>query len=285
MHRNLIAGFSALALALLLSPPTQAQFGAEPAQLELIQIRDDMYVLSNPAVPGLVTALVTDEGVLLVDNKFEVDHDNIMALLRSVTSQPVRYVVNTHYHGDHSGGNAKLQALDAVAIASEQARARMVAMNQPGLPDITVSDRASIYVGGKTVEIHRVGPAHTNGDVIVLFPEHGVLATGDIFANGPGTSAQLVDHAGGGSAQQWPRAVEQALALEFDTVVPGHGLVSTRADLEAYHQRTLRFRDVLSELVSRGRSRADIETVVRADFAWEDFHVQMALDGLIDEFR
>jgi cyclase len=285
MHRKIITGFCAVALALLLSPSAHAQFGAEPAELELIQIRDDMYVLSNPAVPGLVTALVTDEGVLLVDNKFEVDHDNIVALLRSVTNQPVRYVVNTHYHGDHSGGNAKLQALDAVAVASEQARARMVAMNQPGLPDITVSDRASIYLGGKTVEIHRVGPAHTNGDVVVLFPEHRVIATGDIFANGPGTSAQLVDHAGGGSAQQWPRAVEQALALEFDTVVPGHGLISTRADLEAYHERTLRFRDVLSELVSRGRSRADIETVVRADFAWEDFHVQMALDGLIDEFR
>src|SRR5690606_31093022 len=207
-----------------------AQFGSEPASLELIELNDDMYVISNPAVPGLVTVLVTDEGVLLVDDKFEVDHENIMRLLRTVTDQPVKYVINTHYHGDHSGGNAKPQALDAIAAASDDARPRMVAPNQPGLPDMTVSERAAIYIGGKTVEIHRVGPAHTGGDVVVLFPDYGVLATGDIFANGPGTSAQLVDHGGGGSAKQWPAAVESALELEFETVVPGHGLISTRAD-------------------------------------------------------
>ena len=273
------------ALSLLVAPHANAQFGSEPSQLELIKLRDDMYVISNPAVPGLVTALVTDDGVLLVDDKFEIDHDNIMRLLRQVTSQPVKYVINTHYHGDHSGGNAKLQALDAIAVASEQARARMVAVNQPGLPDFTLSDRAALYIGGKTVEIYRVSPAHTNGDVVVLFPEHRVLASGDIFANGPGTSAQLVDHAGGGSAKEWPKAVEEALALDFDTVVPGHGLVSTRADLEAYHERTLRFREVLSQLVRQGKTRAEIEAVVRADFDWEDFHVQSALDGLIAEFR
>lgn len=276
---------SSAALTLLFSNLALAQFGSGPAQLELIELRDDMYVISNPAVPGLVTALITDEGVLLVDNKFEIDHDNIMALLRSVTDQPVTYVINTHYHGDHSGGNAKLQALDAIAVASDQARAQMVAMNQPGLPDVTVSDKAAIYIGGKPVEIHRVPPAHTGGDVVVLFPDHGVLATGDIFANGEGTSAQLVDAAGGGSAKEWPKAVEAALELEFETVVPGHGLVSTRDDLAAYHDRTIRFAAMLEELVSQGKTRAEIEAVVRSDFDWEDFHVQMALDGLIEEFR
>lgn len=285
MKRNVIPPIHAAALSLLLAPLAHAQFGAEPAELELIQLRDDMYVISNVAVPGLVTALITDDGVLLVDDKFEIDHENIMRLLRSVTTQPVKYVINTHYHGDHSGGNAKLQALDAVAVASEQARARMVAANQSGLPDFTLSDRAALYIGGKTVELHRVTPAHTDGDVVVLFPDHGVLASGDIFANGPGTSAQLVDYAGGGSAKEWPKAVEAALALEFDTVVPGHGLISTRADLEAYHERTQRFSAVLAELVRQGKSQAEIEAVVRADFDWEDFHVQMALGGLIDEFR
>ena len=285
MTKKIAFGLGTATLALAFCPLAQAQFGSDPTELELIKLNDDMYVLSNVFVPGLVTALVTDDGVLLVDDKFEIDHDNIMRLLRTVTDQPVKYVINTHYHGDHSGGNAKLQALDAIAVASDDARARMVAQNQSGLPDMTVSERAAIYVGGKTVEIHRVGPAHTGGDVVVLFPDYGVLATGDIFANGPGTSAQLVDHGGGGSAKQWPAAVETALALEFDTVVPGHGLISTRADLEAYHARTLRFREVLAELVSQGRSRADIEAVVRAEFDWEDFHVQSALDGLINEFR
>jgi glyoxylase-like metal-dependent hydrolase (beta-lactamase superfamily II) len=272
-------------LGVIIGGPAHAQFGAAPVELELIRLNDDMVVISNVAVPGLVTALITDDGVLLVDDKFEIDHDGIMAMLRTVTDQPIKYVINTHYHNDHSGGNAKLQALGAVAVASEPARARMVAQSQPGQPDFAFSDRAALYIGGKTVEIYRVSPAHTNGDVVVLFPDYRVLAAGDIFANGPGTSAQLVDYGGGGSAKVWPNAVAEALELEFDTVVPGHGLVSARADFEAYHERTLRFRAVLTELVSRGLSRDQIEAVVRADFDWEDFHVQSALDNLINEFR
>jgi cyclase len=283
MNKRIAAGFIGTALAFL-APAADAQFGGQPSKLELIKVRDDIYVISNVAVPGLVTALVTNEGVLLVDDKFEVDHDGIVAMLKTVTNQPVKYVINTHYHGDHSGGNAKFQAIDSLVVASDAARARMVAVNQSGLPDITVGSKATLYLGGKTVEIHRVGPAHTNGDVVVLFPEHRVLSTGDIFANGPGTSAQLVDHAGGGSAKAWPEAVAQALQLSFDTVIPGHGLVSTRTDLEAYLARTLRFRETLSSLVSQGKSRADVEAVVRGQFDWEDFHVR-SLDGLINEFK
>lgn len=181
MRAAILVGLMGTALAAL-TPHAQAQFGGEPSKLELIKIRDDLYVISNVAVPGLVTALITDEGVLLVDDKFEIDHDNIMAMRNTVTNQPVKYAINTHYHPDHSGG--------------------------------------------KTVEIHKVGRAHTDGDVVVLFPEQRVLAAGDVFANGPGTSAQLVDYAGGGSAKAWPQAVEQALLLSFDTVIPGHGLVS-----------------------------------------------------------
>jgi glyoxylase-like metal-dependent hydrolase (beta-lactamase superfamily II) len=273
------------AAALLLASASQAQFGTAPAELSIIKIRDDMYVISNVAVPGLTTALVTNDGVLLVDDKFEIDHDNIMRLLKTVTNQPVKYVINTHYHGDHSGGNAKLQALDALAVASTEARARMVAANQSGQPDITVGNHAELYIGGKVVEIHKVGRAHTDGDVVVLFPEHRVLAAGDIFANGPGTSAQLVDYAGGGSAKNWPNAIGDALQLEFDTVVPGHGLVSTRQDFADYRQRAARFAATLQQLVSQGKTRADIEAVVRAEYAWEDFHVMLALDGLIAEFR
>jgi cyclase len=275
-------GLAALALA---APVVRAQFGGEPAKLNTIKLRDDLFVISNVAVPSLVTALVTNEGVLLVDDKFEIDHANILAQLKTVTNQPVKYVVNTHYHGDHSGGNAKLQALGVLAVASVPARARMVATKQPGLPNITVGDHAEIHLGGKRVEIHRVGRAHTNGDMVVLFPDHRVLAAGDIFANGPGTSAQLVDYPGGGSAKEWPKAIEQALALSFDTAVPGHGLVSTKADLEAYRQRAVRFSDTLSRLGREKRPREEFEKAVRSQFDWEDFHVKAALDGLINEFR
>lgn len=282
---NLSVTRSAVALwGLLAAMASHAQFGSTPADLSVVPVATDLYVISNVAVPGLVTVLVTDEGVLLVDDKFEIDHDNIMAALRTITDKPVKYVINTHYHGDHAGGNAKLQALGAIAVASANARAQIVLNHLGGEQNITTEGQLNLYFGGKRVEIHPVGPAHTNGDVVVLFPDYDVLTSGDIFANGPGTSAQLVDYPGGGSAKAWPLAIDQALALEFDTVIPGHGLVSRRADLQAYRDRAQRFSDTLASLVAQKKSRAEIEAVVRAQFDWEDFHVQAALDGLIGEF-
>ena len=108
MTKHSIATFAGIAFALA-APFAFAQPGPQPAKLELKKVRDDIYVISDVGVPGLTTALITNEGVLLVDDKFEIDHDNIMAMLKTVTNQPVKYVVNTHYHADHSGGNAKLQ--------------------------------------------------------------------------------------------------------------------------------------------------------------------------------
>ncbi len=146
--------------------------------------------------------------MILVDDKFEIDHDNIVEMLKTVTNQPVKYVINTHYHGDHSGGNAKLQVEGTLAVASVNARARMVETKQTGLPDITVQPRGSIWLGGKTAEIYWFGRAHTDGDVVVLFPQNRVLAAGDMYTNGEGTP-QLIDYSGGGSAKEWTATVDK----------------------------------------------------------------------------
>jgi cyclase len=273
---GVVAGSVALA--------AQAQFGSGPSKLDLVKVRDDIYVIHNEYVPGNVTALVTNEGVILVDDKFEVDHDNIVAMLKTVTDQPIKYVVNTHYHGDHSGGNAKLQDGGTLAVASAQARARMVAANQPGQPDITVQPRGTLVLGGKVAEIYWFGRAHTDGDVVVLFPQQRVLAAGDMFTVGEGTP-QLIDYAGGGSAKEWTATVQQVLGLDFDTVVPGHGNVVTKTDMQSFRESTVRLTQLITEAVKAGRSKADIEAIMRREFGWQDFHVQMALDGLINEMR
>ena len=284
MKKYAILGLGGFVLGCLALPGANAQFGTEPAKLELIKIKDDIYVISNAYVPGLTTALITNEGVLLVDDKFEIDHDSIMAQLKTVTNQPVKYVINTHFHADHSGGNAKLQALDALAVASDQARVRMVAGNQPGLPDMTVRERATIYLGGKPVELYWFGRAHTDGDVVVLFPEHDVIVMGDMYTNGEGTP-QLIDYSGGGSAKEWTATVDGVLKLDFATVIPGHGHPATRADLQAFRESTVRFSGLVSELVKQNKSKAEIEAAMRSEFGWQDFHVQMGLDGLINEMR
>jgi len=284
MKRKLFHSAAALTLGFLVTPVALAQFGAGPAELELIKLQDDLYVIYNDFVPGNVTVLISDDGVLLVDNKYPVDFDNIMALLATVTDQPVKYVINTHYHGDHSGSNAKLQALNAHVFASEAARSKMVEINQPGLPNVTVIDHMRLYVGGKPVDMYYFGRAHTDGDVVVHFPEHDTLAAGDIFTVGDDLP-QLVDYAGGGSARDWVSTLDGALKLDFDTVVPGHGPVTNKQVMQNYRESTLRLRTTVRELLSQNRSRDDVEAVMRSEFHWADLHVQMGLDGMLIELR
>jgi glyoxylase-like metal-dependent hydrolase (beta-lactamase superfamily II) len=283
MIRSLSLVISAASL-LAFASTASAQFGSEPAKLELVKLQDDLYVIHNEYVPGNTTVLVTNEGVILVDDKFEQDAGNIVAMVKTITNQPIKYVINTHFHGDHSGGNAKLQAAGTLAVASAAARARMVAANQSGQPDITVEPRGSIHLGGKSAEIYWFGRAHTDGDVVVLFPQHRTLAAGDMFTVGEGTP-QLIDYSGGGSAKEWTATVTKALALDFDTVVPGHGNVVKKADMQAFRASTQRLTELVTQLVRQNKSRADIEAAMRMQFGWQDFHVQMALDGLINEMR
>jgi len=284
MTRRLFQILAALVASSALATHAYAQPGAEPAKLSLIKLRDDIYVIHNVFVPGNSTALITNEGVILVDDKFEIDHDNIVAMLKTVTSEPVKYVINTHFHADHTGGNAKLQAAGTLAVASAQARARMVEGKLSGLPDITVQPRGTLYLGGKTAEIYWLGRSHTDGDIVVLFPEERVLAAGDMYTNEKDTP-ELIDYAGGGSAKEWPATVDKLMKLDFDTVVPGHGDVAKKADLVKYRADVQRLWDLASQMVKAGRPKADVEKVMRMEFNWADLHVMMGLDGLIKEAR
>src|ERR1700754_3424099 len=113
-------GLVAVISLAMLGAYLHAQFGTEAAKLDLVKIKDDLFVIHNNFVPGNTTALITSEGVVLVDDKFEVDYPNILAELKKITNQPVKYVINTHHHGDHSGSNAKFQGANAIVVATEQ---------------------------------------------------------------------------------------------------------------------------------------------------------------------
>src|SRR5690606_36146453 len=127
--------------------PALAQGGFGPQELAIEQVREGIYMIRS-AASGNITALVSDDGVLLVDSKFEREHDRYMELLRTVTDQPVRFVINTHMHGDHTGGNVRLEGLDADIVASENARRRMAEAQAMGLPNITFDDHLRLYFGG-----------------------------------------------------------------------------------------------------------------------------------------
>jgi glyoxylase-like metal-dependent hydrolase (beta-lactamase superfamily II) len=261
-----------------------AQFGQTPAKLNTVKLADDLYVIHNDFVPGNTTALITNEGVVLVDDKFEIDFPNVVAEVKKLTNQPIKYVINTHHHADHSGSNAKMQQLNVQVIASEQARENMVDAKQPGQPTMVFDHHAHVYLGGKNVELYHFGRAHTNGDVVALFPAQRTLAAGDMFTFGDATP-ELIDYPGGGSAKEWTSTLDSALQLDFDNVVPGHGNVTTKAEMRKYRDSTLRLRNRVHELVVQKKSRADIEKVMRAEFHWADLHVMLSLDGAIAEMQ
>lgn len=261
-----------------------AQFGNTPSKLNTVKLADDLFVIHNDFVPGNTTALITSEGVVLVDDKFEIDFANIVAEVRKITPQPIRYVVNTHHHGDHTGSNAKMQAMNVQVVASEEARENMVDGKLPGLPTMVFEHHAHIYLGGKNVELYHFGRAHTNGDVVALFPAQRTLAAGDMFTYGDDVP-ELIDYAGGGSAKEWTSTLDSALQLDFTNVVPGHGNVTSKAEMRKYRDSTLRLRNRVHELITQKKTRADIEKVMRAEFHWADLHVMFGLDGAIAELQ
>ena len=255
----------------------------KPSKLDTVKIADDLYAIHNDFVPGNVTALITSEGVVLVDDKFEVDHDGIMAELKKVTSQPVKYVINTHHHGDHSGGNAKLQAMGVQVVASEQARRNMVDGDQPGQPNVTIDRHAYIHLGGKTAEIYYFGRAHTNGDIVVHFPAQRTLAAGDMFTYGDATP-QLIDYPGGGSAKEWTSTLDGALQLDFDTVVPGHGMVTTKQEMRKFRDSTLAVRNAVHEMIVAKKSKDEVWKMLQDRFHWAPF-LEGTVDGMMIELR
>jgi cyclase len=261
-----------------------SQMGSTPAKLSTVKIASDLYMIHNEIVPGNTTALVTDDGVLLVDDKFAVDHDNLMAEVKKLSTKPVKYVISTHHHADHTGGNPAMQKMDVKVIASEQARQNMIDSKQPGQPDIAVEHRATVTLGGKTAEIYYFGRAHTNGDIVILFPQDRVLSAGDIFTFGDATP-QLIDYAGGGSAKEWTTTLDGALKLDFDSVVPGHGNLAKKADMMAFRNTTLALRNKVHEMQTQKKSRDEISQVLKSQFKWGDLQFLLSFDGILAETR
>lgn len=207
-----------------------------------------------------VLILPGDGGVLIVDDQRGRDVEETRAAVRAVSDLPVRYVVNTHWHLDHSGGNAAFAASGATIVAQRNILLRrsaeqyMAAYKQhipadkpAALPVIVFGDRLELRVGPEMVELRHVSNAHTDGDTLVHFPKANVIAMGDVYFN---HIFPFIDRSSGGSVQGMIRGVNVALAMADDTsrIVPAHGPVATRAELVAY-------RDMLQDVASRVRSQ------------------------------
>ena len=251
---------------------------APAAALAIEKVKDNLYAIIGDG--GNVAVYVTGEGLIVVDDKFERDYADIMAKIKSVTDKPIKYVLNTHQHGDHTGGNQKMLDAGVEILAQQNARANMVTGKQPGLPRVTFTSETSVFLGGKEVRARYFGRGHTNGDAMIYFPDVKVLHTGDLFVEG----APLIDYNGHGSAAEWVATLDGALGSgwDFDVVIPGHGKVSNRAGLMAFRTKFASMRDRVTSMLQSGQDKESIAKMLNTDFAWP---TNRAIDPLLAELK
>ncbi len=267
MRRTLFIRASALAFVLAGVWLTYTQ--TQPAALIGIQkLKDDLYVIgvTKGVGAGNVAVCVTDEGVILVDDMFDRNHDEILEKLRTVTDKPIKYVLNSHQHDDHAGGNAKMLAMNAEVISHRNARANMALLKQPGLARVTFSEEMDVYLGGKEVRARHYGRGHTGGDAVMYFPADKVIHTGDLFLTFP--PQPFIDYANGGSALEWTKTLDEALKLDFDIAIPGHGPVSDRSGILKFRNEFQAMRDRISGMLHSGASKDQVSKVLVTDYHW-----------------
>ena len=287
MSRTLLVRLSAVAIALgcawiayTQAPPQQGKQQAKQPNNTISKVTDDLYAIIGDG--GNSSVYITNEGVILVDDKFEYDGQDIIDKVKSVTNQPIKYVLSTHLHGDHTGSNEKFLPI-AEVIAHKNARDNMVKNKAPGVMRVVFTDETDIFLGGKEVRMKWYGRSHTNGDAVVYFPALKILASGDMGANnGPN-----VDFANGGSMKDWAGTLDQVLKLDFDTVIPGHGPVTNKAGLQAYRDNIAMMRDRVTKEIRSGKGQAEIAKFMETEYKWapNSLQQQWSVPGFMTELK
>jgi cyclase len=264
MSRAFLVRASAALLTLLgaWAAYTQAPVAPRPATSQ--KVKDNLYMISGEG--GNVAALITDEGVLLVDDMYDRNYAAVMGQVKALSDKPIRYVLNTHQHDDHSGSNAQMLAASVEIIAHKNARINMIALKQPGAPRVTFTDEMQVHLGGKEIRTRHYGRGHTGGDAVIFFPELKVIHTGDLFLTRP--TQPYIDYANGGSALEWTKALDEVLKLDFDTIIPGHGPLSDRAGLLKWQTDFTAMRSRIGGMARQGKSKDEISQTLLKDFGW-----------------
>ena len=291
MNRTFVVRISAVTLLLAgawfaYTEKAYTQNNTKAPQLAIHKIQNDLYWIEGDG--GNVAVYVTGEGVILVDDKYVADYDQILANVKSVTNEPIKYILSTHYHADHSGGNTKFAATVEI-ISTVNAHNNIVNKKQSNAPEgmvparVTFTEESDVFLGGKQVRAIYVGRGHTNGDAVIYFPALRVLHTGDLMAG----TTPLIDYPGGGSLAQWPATLDAALKLDFDTVIPGHGQVTNKAGLKTYRDNVEKEITRVRGLIRQGKSQDDVAKVMTAEYGWMpgSLNMQWSLPGMMTELK
>ena len=259
--RFMTLGASALILSL-----TVATAQAQEAEVEYIAtpLSDTLTMIKGRG--GNIAVSSGKDGVYIIDDQVEPLTEKLLGAISKISDQPIRFVINTHYHGDHVGGNEAIGKGGAVIIAHDNILKRMTsdqfnffwnettpAWPAGSLPVVTFNDRVTLHLNGEAATVYHVPHGHTDGDGIVHFPASNVIHMGDIYFNG---LYPFIDLDGGGSIQGMIAGAELGLSManEETQIIPGHGPLSDRKSLEQYLDFLVRARDAVQNLVDKGMS-------------------------------
>ncbi|HXC59885.1 MAG TPA: MBL fold metallo-hydrolase [Steroidobacteraceae bacterium] len=255
-----------LSLAFASTTPAQ-QTDFSKVEIKTTRLADDFYTLEGQG--GTISVLAGPDGVLLVDGQYAQLTEKLTAAIKAVSDQPVRFLVNTHVHADHTGGNENFAKLGALIFSRDQLRERLAHPNpgangQPGtpappkaLPVVTYDNEVTIHVNGEDVKLIPIRAAHTDGDSLISFPKHDILAVGDYIRT---LGYPRVDLTNGGSMKGLLAAFDQTLkqAGPNTKIIPGHGAITDRNGVAAQRDLVLKVRDRIRPLVKKGKTVEEV---------------------------
>jgi cyclase len=263
-NRALTLAAALVALSTLPAAPQQQDFST--VKIEAEKVADGIYMLTGSG--GNLGLSIGADGAYLIDDQYAPLTGKILAAVKELTPQPVRFVINTHWHGDHTGGNENMGEAGALLVAQENVRRRMAMGLEAGdrkvdpapegaLPVVTFTDAVTFHRNGEEIRVFFVGPAHTDGDSIIQFVNADVFHMGDTLFNG---MYPFIDVSSGGRIDGMIAAADRVLkvATEKTRLIPGHGPLATRADLQAFRDMLAKVRDRVAKLKAEGKSAEEV---------------------------
>jgi len=288
---------SAFALALLWPSSAWADW-LDDVEIRVEDLGGGVYVLFGSG--GNIGVSVGDDGVFMIDDQYAPLSDRILAALATITDQPVKFIINTHWHGDHTGGNEAIGGSGALIVAHDNVRTRIMAgleadafgrktepKPEASLPVLTFSKDTTFHLNGGEIHVVHVVPSHTDGDSVVHFPAANIVHMGDTFFH---TWYPYVDYVSGGRLEGMIDVQTEVLGQvdEETKIIPGHGPMATVADLRASRDALIAIRDILVPLAASNKSGEEIvasKPLAPLDLGWggflnEERFVQVAIAGL-----